>query len=235
MNEELDLKLDELFRWKGKIDLYDRNGEVLRTLYVRVISDEDARKTRIQALKESRLLREKLLDRESDEYLAFMPIKSELSRDEMLVNILFSAYSDLRRRAESSVSEKVVRPPKDGADLEAHEQYIEDLGNARRDYLKQVGEKTGELAEDLRQTLDAKSDEELFAEYERVTINRYCTEKMNNVYNEYAIMFATYEDPEYKVRAFDNIDDVRNLSVSIKQQIVDGYLNIQLGLDEVKK
>jgi hypothetical protein len=55
MNKELDLKIEDLFRWTGKVEITDQEGKVIETLYQRVVGDAEIQKARVEALKASKI------------------------------------------------------------------------------------------------------------------------------------------------------------------------------------
>src|SRR5574341_1099902 len=116
-------------------------------LHNRIISDADAKKVRLIRLKESKLIRKKLRDCESDEYIAMMPLHGDVSMDEMLVMISIGKYRDFRQQASLKVFEERVKEPHSDATLEEQEDYIENVEKARKEYEEKIAEEIGRLSE----------------------------------------------------------------------------------------
>lgn len=235
MNKELNLKIEDLFRWKGKCEITDSEGTVIETLYQRVIGDADIQKARIEALKASKLLRKALRDETSDEYLIKIPLEGEYTQAELIALIIFSKYSLLRQQAEMRTREERVKEPKGDATLEQQEEYIANLEEARKTYEEIVNKDIENQSKKIEEELSLKSYEEIFDEFVKGQIDLACRTRMMEIFNEFTVYYGTYKDENFKVRRFESIEDFRDLAPRVKTQIMDSYRNIELNLEEVKK
>ena len=235
MNKELQPKIDELFRWRGKIEITGSEGEIVETLYQRVIGDADIQKARLEALKASKLLRKALKDIDSDEYLVNIPFEDDYTQEELTTLIIFSKYSSFRQNAELRVNETRVKEPKSDATLEEQEEYITKIEEAKQTYEESVNEEIKRQGEKLEEELKGNTVLELFNMYKKEHIDIACRIRMIEVFDEFATLFGTYSDEKLKNRRFENIEDFRDLSPRVKSRLMDNYKKIELNLTEVKK
>lgn len=234
-NKQLDTKIEDLFKWKGELEVKDNKGEAVETLYQRVIGDADVDKARTKALKESRLLRRKLNNPESDEALAHLPFKGEHDKEELISLTSMARYQDFRSRAALNTDERRVKPPGDDATLEEQEQYIEDLEKARQDYEDSISDKVRKYSEEYKKELRKLDLDDIFDSYIKYYIDLLCQRRMIEVFNTYSAFYGTYKDKEYKERRFNTYDDFLNISTQVKDDIIENYRRLTLGLDEIKK
>lgn len=235
MNKELQPKIEELFRWRGEVEIKDTEGDVVETLYQRVVGDADIQRARLEALKASKLMRKALRDKTSDEAIIHLPLEDEYTQEELITLIIFSKYAIFRQQAEFRQQEKKVKEPKSDATLEEQEDYIEKLEKAKEEYEEKVSDDVKKQSEVLEAELKEKSQEELFEMYIKEHAEITCRLRMIEVFDEFATFYGTYADSKYKTRRFDSIETFRDLAPRIKNQLMTNYKNLELGLSEVKK
>lgn len=235
MNKELKPKIEELFRWHGEVEIKDNEGNVVETLYQRVVGDADIQRARLEALKASKLMRKALKDLTSDEAIINLPLEDDYDQEELITLIIFSKYSIFRQQAEFRVQEKKVKEPKSEATLEEQENYIEAVEQAKVDYEENVNEDIKKQSEKLEAELKEKPHSELFNMYMKEHSEIVCRLKMIEVFDEFATFYGTYGDSKFKERRFESIESFRDLAPRIKNQLMANYKNLELGLAEVKK
>jgi len=235
MNRELDLKIEELFRWTGEIEIKDNDDNIVETLYQRIIGDNDLDKTRIQALKASRELRKNLQDTQSDEFLAFLPFHGEKSKEELIASIMFSKYMDFRRNALLNITERVVKDLGEEPTLEEQEQHLTDLETARQDYEKDIGEYINRQGQAYTEELEKLSYDKIFETYIELEINMLCRKRMIGMFDEYAAFLGTYIDPKFKTRRFTSFEEFGSISPAVKNLILSSYRSLPVSPEDLKK
>lgn len=231
-------RLSELFRWKTKIelkDVFDRpmlDGEKPWVLYLRIVGDNDLSEARNEALKRSRVLRSKLRDFESSEYIANFVGMDSLTKDEMINAIIVSEISDYRDEGLSSIKEEIIPELPDEATLEQQEEYqhkIEEKETKPNEKLLKFIENKGEQR---RKELSEKED--LKKMYVDAIINIRCSEEFLDTFRNYCIYKGTYEDEKYKKLAFDSFEDYLSCASQLKNTISQAYVKLELGIDALK-
>src|SRR5688572_17792334 len=121
--EKNDVDINKLFIWGKKYDIVNAQGEVVYEVYMRLLGDADLNRTRVHALRKSQELRKKLRDVNSDERLLYVREKDELSKDELIYNVIALSMRDINNRAVREV--KIPRPkaPRSDAKIEKMEKY----------------------------------------------------------------------------------------------------------------
>lgn len=234
-NKELEPKIEELFRWRGKVEIKDNEGNVVETLYQRVVGDADIQRARLAALKASKLKRRALKDKTSDDALIDLPFEDDYTHEELVTLIIFSKYSTFRQNAEFNIEEKKVKEPKSEATLEEQEEYITKVEEAKKEYEEKVNNRIKEQGEKLEAELKEKTVEELFDMYMKEHIDIICRLEMIKVFDEYATFFGTYGDEKFKERRFTTIEAFRDLSPRVKNQLLQNYKDLEMNLSDVKK
>jgi hypothetical protein len=235
MNKELKPKIEELFRWTGTVEIKDNEGEVVETVYQRVVGDADIQRARLEALKASKLMRKALKNKESDEAIINLPLDDDYTKEELITLIIFSRYSIFRQQAEYRTQEKKIKEPKSDATLEEQENFIENVEQARADYELGVNEDIKKQIEKYEEELKAKTVEELFDIYLKEHSEIVCRLKMIEVFDEFATFFGSFADAKHKERRFEDIESFRDLAPRIKNILMENYKKLELGLSEVKK
>lgn len=235
MNKELQPKIEELFRWNGTVEIKDTEGNVVETLYQRVVGDADIQRARLEALKASKLMRKALKDPTSDEAIIHLPLEDDFTKEELITLILFNKYYSFQNKAEKKVEEKKVKEPKSDASLEEQENYIDNIEKAKQDYKDKVDETVRQQSEAFEAELREKSDKELYDLWIKENIELICRGEMIKVFDEYATYFGTFSDEDFKNRRFETVEDFKDLAPRIKNQLMTNYKNLELGLIDVKK
>jgi hypothetical protein len=235
MNKELNLNIDDLFKWKGQVEITDDQGNVIETLYQRVIGDADIQRARFAALKASKALRKDLKNPESDEYLVNIPLRGELPLEELIAVIIYSKAQELRKKAEEKIQEERVKEPRSDASLEKQENYIEELEQTRKEYDEALYEEIRKQAEKIEADLNTKSYDEVFDLYVAESIELLCRFRMVTTFDEYATFYGTYKDEDYKIRRFSSLEEFQDLATRIKDRLIRNYKLLELNLVDVKK
>lgn len=235
MNKELNLKIEDLFTWKGSIDITDNDGNVVETLYQRVINDADMQKTRLESLKETRLFRRALKDPNSLEYLASFPEEDDMSLDDLIAGILGSKFLFFRKNSQEIISEKKVKEPGFDSEQEEQEDFIAGVEDAKKEYEIAILEDAARQAEAMEADLRSKTHSEVFEIYKKEQIETLCRTKMINSFLDYATFYGTFKDEKLKQRRFNSVEDFRNLSTKVKNLLIANYQMLEISLTDVKK
>jgi len=235
------MDLEKLFLWKGEITIKDRSGEpvIIRTkplvLYQRVIGDADLVHARKQALKASRKLRKSLRDQTSDSAASMLP-DYESAEPKLLCNMIVMAEAlSLRRQATELVSRpKEPKSPKSGATLEDQEKYEAKLEENTKVYLDDINTKIRELMDKRIEELKAMDNKLLPDIFLNATINSLCQAEMLNVFNSWCAYLGTYSDRNITKRAFKAYNSFDNSATELKEQVIRGYLSLEMGGEDLK-
>jgi hypothetical protein len=230
-----DVNIDNLFGWKGEFILRDLNKEI-GTVYMRLIGDADINRARVYALRESAKLRRLLHDKNSDEYLALVS-PAEFFTQEQLLDTIIGLY--IRNFAQDASSEIILDlPPEPGSDasLEDQEEYQKEVDaypNKRTDVIRKFVE---DRLKEKKDKLDNKTQEELFNnEYLPMALDTLCETRMMEAFRDMCVFLGTFKDKEYKNKFFTNFDEFSNIKTTIKNQLKEYYMSLELGIDELKK
>ncbi len=225
--------LSRLFKWRKKVNIIDKD-KILAIVYMRLVGDDDYRNARDRALKASKILRVKLRDSNSEEYIsAFVDIDT-LSVDDLVLGVLFSEWPDFRDEASLLIPEEKIAELPDNPTLEQQEEYntkIEEKGKKRTDAItKYMTKKSDEKKDALLKT----DIEELKKLYRQGTISLRCTEEFTNTFREWCVFKVTYSDDQYKIPAFDSFEDFTSSSPQLKRQLMSAYLDLEISGEELK-
>lgn len=242
------LKIADLLKWRTSVILLDADGNPVLdddekpvVVYLRIIGDNDLEEAHRQARIHSAKVRKELQDSTSDMFQdRVLPIM-EASREDCIGIIMQYRTSNLDAESRANT----VRPElatidevavdADAPTLEEQEQLDTENDRVDNEYTERLKEYVETRTAVIRAELDELSDEE---------INKIATEEISGVLAlaefftvlmEQKILRASYLDKTYKEKAFSNLEEVRETSPTIRQQLFDAYLELEYDPDKVKK
>jgi hypothetical protein len=233
--EKSDVDLSKLFRWEGEVEIKDQKGDVATKVYMRIVGDKDLNQARVYALRQSADLRAKLRDKESDEYKAFIREALAADKENLLAGIKLLSMEEITRQARENVVVKFPKEPDTNASLEEQEKYQKTVDEFPEKFGDLVRKEAEKILKNLEKDLKKLSDEEIQNEYVSKTINYVCTQEMNRSFVDRCVFGATYRDSEFKEKYFLTFDNYENLATEVKEQLREGYQNLELGMQEIKK
>jgi len=233
--EKNDVDIKKLFNWNEKVTIYGVDGIENETVYMRLIGDADWNKSRVKALRASAELRKKLKDENSDEFLAYIPIKEQVDKDALIEMMVILNMSDFRDEVIKNIDIPFPKEPSPDATLEDLEEYQKELDNFEEARLETIKEELTKISEREKEKLSKRSFDKLYDEYVQNLVNTLCKEELNKVFISYSVYFGSYKDAEFTEKYFDSYETFINLPTAVKNQFMDSYLNIDIGVYELKK
>ena len=233
--EKNDVDISQLFLWKGEVPIVDEMQKEVATVYMRVVGDKDLNKARIHSLRRSSELRAALNNKKSDEYHAFISNVKFTDRKTIVAGIKLLTMSDFGSEARRNVIIKFPKEPTSDADLDEHEAYQKEVDDFPEHVGDQVNEEMERLMKIEEKRLKKLSDDEIFDEYKKLTVNYVCQEEMARVFLDQCIFYATYVDSKYKKHYFKSFSLYEDISPEVKEQLRQAYKNLELGMPELKK
>jgi hypothetical protein len=233
--EKNDVDINKLFIWGKKYDIVNAQGEVVYEVYMRLLGDADLNRTRVHALRKSQELRKKLRDVNSDERMLYVREKDELSKDELVYNVIALSMRDINNRAVREV--KVPRPkaPKSDAKLEKMEKYQAELDEFPKKFQEALQKFIKTEVDKLKKALDEQSEDELYKMYLRLQIDEFCELEAYNAYKQMELYLGCYKDPDYTERVWDTFEKFENFDHDMKAEIRAAYETLDIRMDELKK
>ena len=233
--------LDTLFKWQGELEIKDGKGEVVLVndkpliVYQRVVGDAELIRARKQALKASGSLRRELRDKTSDSHIAMIPDYEALDDETLSRMILLSEALDIRTQA-ISLAEKPKEPKELDSDatLEQQEEYEAALEAHSKAIEKAVQEKSKQLADKRIEELEEVQREKLVKIFMTTVVDSLCRSEMLRVFNSWCAYLGTYKSKRMKTLAFSNYAAFDNASPELKNQILDSYIGLELGGEDLK-
>ncbi|GAG01813.1 unnamed protein product, partial [marine sediment metagenome] len=143
--------------------------------------------------------------------------------------------SDMRDEARRDLRFPYPAELKSDATLEQQEEHqrLEDTFFDRRN--EAIKEDTQKLIEQRQVELTSFNRDRIEQIYEDVVINNAAKEAMMTTFNEMMTYLATYNDPKLKKRSFTSYSTFRNANTEVKRQLIEGYLRLEVGGDNLKK
>ena len=232
--EKNDVDVSKLFKYGTSVELENNLGNTI-TLYVRLAGDADVNRSRTYALRRSMDLRRKLKEPESDERLAYIPYFFEAAQDNLIETFLSYRLKYYTNEVIKNLDMTLPVEPRSDAPLEEHETYqllVDDWPKVRA--LK-IEAGILSLADKERERLKKLSKDEVFEELERTIIAELCEQELYTAFREMTTYLGTYKNEDYKIKAFDSVEDFQNLPAEIKNKLMDAYISIDIGLEDLKK
>lgn len=232
--EKNEVDISRLFSWKKKITVSVSKTKKI-TAYMRILGDADVGKVRVQSLRRSAEFRKALRDVDSDEHLAFIPDRAELSREAMQDSILVYTMRELTKRAMQDAVIKSPKEPSSDAPTEIFEKYqkeVDEYPELRERTIRELLEKY--IAE-KREILAAKTEDELYKEFLQAIINELCEQELLQRFKELCVFYGTFADRELTKRLFKSLDEFLNLPKETKDEFIMLYSGLDIESELLKK
>lgn len=233
--EKNDVDITKLFLWEGEVSILDQHATEVGQVYIRLIGDKDLNRARVHGLRQSANLREKLHDKKSEEYEAFVKGIETSDKDRLIAGIKLLGITELSQEARKNVILKLPAEPGSEASLEEHEKYQETIDEFPDDFGNLVEEELKKLVKVEEKRLSKLSKDELYKEYYDEVVNFLCQEEMGKTFLDMSVYLGTYKDKKYRKKLFKSFDAYENSAGELKDQLRDGYKEIELGITELKK
>jgi len=229
-----EVKLEDLFRWNKSVDIKDRKGNVLKTVYVRVAGDANLQEAQNHALARSRQIRRKLRDEESLEYKALFADLESRSQSDLIVGIIASEGSKFRDEANEELGEIDLPDLPDDPTLEEREKFQEDVEKLTNNRTEQLQKLIEEKMQTRREDLNKKDVQQLQDIYKVARIESSCFEVYGFEFRSYCVYLNVFSDKKMAVREFSNYDAFSNTSSLIKRILLESYADLELSEEDLK-
>lgn len=233
--ERNEVDISKLFQWKKEVELLDLNGEIILKAFIRLVGDENLNKAKVYGLRKSAELRKKLKDSNSDECLAYLPEKEFVEKENIIEQLLFFKVRDYTSKAVNELTFNIPVEPNSDSTLEDQENYQNKIDGFPQDRNNQIKEYVTKLVDKDREKYLNISFDLIFKEYIDLMINQYCEAEMILRFREMCVFYGTFSDSELKNRLFESIEQFQDLPKEIKDQLVDSYLSLEIGGEDLKK
>ena len=231
--EKNDVDISKLFAWGMSMDLPTPKGN--RTVWIKILGDADVNKARIYALRKSAEMRRKMVDVDSDERVALIPLLDTANKNEVVELLLTLRVKEISEVAVESVELKYPAEPKSDASLEKQEKHQEVIDNFP-EYVAELHRKAidKEVTKE-RKRLKKLSTEELENLHIETLVGHVCETEMYKAFQDRSVWLACFQDEKYILPLFTEFDDFLNLPTDVKNQLVDFYGTLSIDIDTLKK
>jgi hypothetical protein len=230
-------ELKNLFKWNRKLEILDNDNKLVDTIYIRLVGDVDYNIAQQYALLASRKMRKALNDKESIEYQSLFFDADEKSKEELTFNIITTEIPTFRDQVISELgSELTYKEPElgDNPTLEEREKEQASKEVFEKERIEKIQKKLEEKAEVRKKELESKELESLRSTYISSGISAKCIEEFSTIFREYCSFAGSYSDNTFKVKVFPSFEDFRDLAPTLKQQIMEAYLNLEMTGEDLK-
>lgn len=233
-------KLSELLRWKREVKLMGPNGEVLETVYMRIIGDYDLQEAYRLARIASAAKRERLRDTDTEDFKDQVAPFNEASEDEckQLIRVAREAgwtpqaLSAVIRPDEVKISEIATDP--DAPTLEEQERVDKENADQEEKYQKELQDFIEQKRKELEADLSSLSSEQIrvLAQAE-ATVWLPLTVYMNELTDE-KTWRSVYTDKAMTERGFANVQEFREMMESLRSQLIQAYAELEESAGDIK-
>ena len=229
-----DVDISKLFEWRAEVIINDINDNPTK-LYMRLVGDAELNMARVAGLRASAELRRKFKDTNSDEYIAYIPDLEDIEKRNLIEFLVMLRMAAYREDASDKVRIPFPKEPKADDSLEKKENYQLRLDNYPTERENKVKIELDKIVKKEKAAMNRKSKEVMMEEYKKTLIDQMCESKMNSVFIGHSIFFGTYKDSEFKNKLFNSFKQFENLPIFAKEQFVEKYIDLQLGISDLKK
>jgi hypothetical protein len=232
--ERNDVDISRLFAWSKEVIITGRKEKEIK-VYLRLLGDADMNRTKIMALRKSAELRRALKDPDSNERLAFIPYKEELTKETMTESILLFSIGEFTQQAIREAIPATPKEPSSDASTEKLERFqkeVDEYPKKRENALREFVEK---LTDKKREEFLQKTEEELYTTYQGILIKELCEQELLKKFREYCLFFGIYSDKKMAIKFFDSIESVENLPTEVKEKLISEFTLLEIESEELKK
>lgn len=232
--EKNDVDIERLFTWSKECVITGLQGKDM-TVYVRLLGDADLNRARVMSLRITAEFRKTLKDEDSDERIAFIPYKEELTKEMLVESILILTLRETTQQIMRETTLKLPKePPSDATteDLEKFQKEVDEFPEKREKVLK---EKIEKITERKRSELSEKDEDSLYKSYVEILIRELCDQELLKRFKEHCVFFGTYQDKKFTKRLFNSFDVFDNLPKEVKDKLIETYEFLEIESDELKK
>lgn len=230
---KINVDISELFKWKGEAEIKDNKGNVVATVYIKLVGDRDYEVARRNALKESSQVRRNIRDGNSPEYESIIQTMNDLNKEAVISTVIGSNLADIRHEAEKALVIKEPTKPKDDS-LEEVERYETEKDNFPIKYDESIRKELDKIMDKERTRLGNLPLEELEKEFIRAVANKLCEQNFVKAFYDNLIYMSTYQDSDFSKRAFKNYDTYLSSTKEVKEQLLAAYSKVELNQQELK-
>lgn len=233
--ERNDVDISKLFIWGKKFEIKDKDDNVQSTIYMRLLGDADVNRARVHALRNSRVMRLKFSDPNSDESMIYLRGIDEMSEKELIEYVVVFSMREITGRAYKEV--KIERPkmPKSDASLKKMEKFQQEIDEFPAKLDAAVKEFIKSEVDQLRERLASDSKESLYKQYKENLVNEFCEQEALKSYRDMELYLGCYKDEDYKERWWNSFEDFDNLDAEYKRMFRASYDTLDINMDELKK
>lgn len=236
MSMESIKSLSDLLRWNQEIELKDAEGKSVAKVWIRLVGDLDYQQAQQVSLLASRVMRKKLNDTASVEYKSLFLDIDDREKKDLIMNIVLSEISNYREWAIEEAEkelEKVLELPQD-ANLEQQEKHQESEEEYQKNRVAAIRKKLDEKADKRTKELEEKPIEEIKDIFIRAAKDEKCMNIFTQTFREFCVYTGTYANSSFSKKAFGSFEEFQNVATSIKRQLLDAYIKLELTGEQLK-
>lgn len=231
--EKNDVDISKLFKWGQSMTLATPKKDI--TIWLKILGDADTNRARIYALRRSTEMRAKLLDLDSDERIGLIPVLDTSNKTRVVELLLTLLVKEIAAQADKNVKIKYPTEPASTASLEEQEKHqaiVDNFPKYVTDLTKKAINKEVVKERKRLNKLSIKALEELYID---TSVNHICEGEMYNAFQNKAVSMSCFQDDNYIIPMFSDVDDFLNLPTEVKNQIIDFYATLAIDVDTLKK
>jgi len=228
-----DVDIAPLFAWSKEFSVRMETG--LKPVFMRILGDADLNRARVAALRMSAELRRKLRDMDSDERLAYIKDKEDITPDQMMAVILVFSMRDISQKAREKMTLKAPKQPRSDAKTSAHEKYQAEVDSYPQRFQAELRLLIEKEVLMMKTSMETEAPEVLYKKYVDIMTDELCEQRQMNEFKSQCAYYGSYSDKELTERLFSSYEDFCNLPSDLKEQFVNEYSNLEILGDDLKK
>lgn len=226
-----------LFKWSTVYFIKNEKGKIIKDesdnpikVYIRIIGDNDLDECNKYSLKVSREMREQYKDNIKE----LIPDFKELSKDELIGLIVLNEADIIYKQANRDVEISYPKEPKD-LTLSESERYEQEKNEYFDKLQEAVLNKVNELIVAQKEYYKKYNKTELMSIAKKTYFEKILKNEMTKAYNDAILYYAIYNDDKFEEKTFESIEQIRNASTLLKNQLNVAYQQLHLKDIELKK
>lgn len=233
--ERNDIDISKLFTWGSKFAIMGRDSKEVMSIYMRLVGDAELNRARVFAIRSSSELRKSLKTKDSDERIAMVPELNEFNKEQLINAMVIYNINEFTKQAIEEANVPYPVEPDSDASLEEQEKYQAKVDSFDENRTEEVRKIIDKKVANLKKSLESQDESKIAKDVEELIISQLCETRMIEKFREYCAYAGSYKDKNYKTRLFQNFDEFDNLIPEIKNQFIEYYTTLEIGIPELKK
>lgn len=232
--------LKDLLKYKEKVEIKNQSGKTLKSVWIRLLGDEDLTRAYKLARVASTDKRAALTNPDTIDFKDEVAILGDFPRQDLIDVIKqsnqnkFTSEAFVKVNREEAIKLEDIAVEPDAPTLEEQELMDKKIQDQEDAYQKKIDEYVELRLSELAASLESKSDEEVLKMAQKEYSNILPLQTFMSELSAQKVFLGTFQDEACKTQEFESVHDFKNAHPYVKEQLVNAYNSLEISPDDIK-